>query len=72
MGVFIEGNKVAIITQPIPFLKTIPFGLPKNVDNSLRHEINFIIKHNEFLAEDTIKAKLALLYYYCISIIVEI
>ena len=68
MGVFIEGNKVAIITQP----KTIPFGLPKNVDNSLRHEINLIIKHNEFLAEDTIKAKLALLYYYCISIVVQI
>ena len=44
-------NKLAITTEPI----TIHFDLPKNVDNNLKHETESIIKHNELLAEYTIK-----------------
>ena len=50
MGVHIEGNKLVIIIEP----KSFYFDLPKNIDN-LRHKIDFIIKHNEFLAEYTKK-----------------
>ena len=31
------------------------FGWPKDVDNYLKHEIEFIIKSKEFLAENKIK-----------------
>ena len=41
MGVIIKDNKVVIITES----KAIHFDLPKD----------FIIKHNEFLVEHTIK-----------------
>ena len=48
MGVQFEDNKLVIITEP----KTFHFDLRKDVDN-LKHEIDFIIKHIEFLAENT-------------------
>ena len=35
--------------------KTFHFDLPKNVDNNLANEIYSITKHNEPLAEHTIK-----------------
>ena len=44
-------NKFAIITET----KTIHFHLPKDIGNKLKHEIDSIIKHNELLAEPTIK-----------------
>ena len=48
----IDSNKLVIITEP----KTIHFDLSKDVDNNLKYEIDFIIKHNEFLiAENTIR-----------------
>ena len=31
------------------------FDWPKNVDENLKHEIEFIIKSNEYLAENKIK-----------------
>ena len=61
MGVIINDNKLATITEP----KTIHFDLPKKIDNSLKHEIDFLIKHNEFLAEDTIKNEIS---QYCPNI----
>ena len=51
MGVIINDNKLVIITEP----KTIHFSFSKKIDNFLKHEINLIIKHNEFLAEHPIK-----------------
>ena len=51
MGVQIEYNKLVKTTQPTTFC----FHLPKDVDNNLEHETNSIIKHNELLAEHTIK-----------------
>ena len=51
MRVTIKDYKLAIITEP----KTIHFDLSKDVDNILKHEINFIIKQKEFLVEQTIK-----------------
>ena len=51
MRVHIEDNKLVIIAEP----KTFHFDLPKDVDKNLEHEIDFIIKHNEFLAEKTIE-----------------
>ena len=53
MGVHTEGNKLVIIIEP----QTFYFGLPKNIDK-LKHEIDFIIKHNEFLAEYVKKFKI--------------
>ena len=46
MGVYINDNKF-VITET----KTILCNLTKKVDNSLKHENNFIIKHNRFLDE---------------------
>ena len=53
MGVHIGDDKLVIITEP----KTIRFSLSKDVDNNLKYEVYFIIKDDEFLAEDTIKNK---------------
>ena len=47
MGVFIGDNKLVITTER----KTFHFDLHKNVDNSLKHEIDSITKHNELSAE---------------------
>ena len=54
MGVVIKDSKPVIIAEP----KTIYFDLPKKVDNTLKHEINFFIKHNAFLAWETIKIEI--------------
>ena len=51
MGVYIDDNNYMIITKP----KTNCFDLTKNVDGSLKHEFNFIIKYNGFLAEHIIE-----------------
>ena len=47
----IEDNMLVIITEP----KIIRFDLLKDVSKNLKHEIDSIIKHNEYLAENTIK-----------------
>ena len=44
-------KKLLLTTEP----KTFHFDLPIDVRKNLKHEINFIIKHNECLAEHTIK-----------------
>ena len=54
MGVHIEDNKPVIRIKP----KTIRLDLSKDVDNNLKYEIDFIIKHNKSLAEQVIKARL--------------
>ena len=40
-------------------LVTIYFDLPKDVCNNLKHEIVFIIKHNNFLAEHATKKEIS-------------
>ena len=52
----IKGSKL-LITEP----KIIYFDLPKDVGNNLKHETDFIIKCNEFLAQHTIKNDISLL-----------
>ena len=44
-------NKLVITTE----LKTFHFNLPKDTGINLKHEIYSIIKHNELLAEHTLK-----------------
>ena len=56
MEVIIKDNKFVFINKT---------NFPKNVDNNLYHEIDFIIKRIEFLAEHTKKVKLV---DYCPSI----
>ena len=60
MGVKIEDNMLVIITEP----KTIHFDLPKDVNKSLKYEVDSIIKHNTFLAEHTKKKISQLLSKY--------
>ena len=50
MGGIIKNNKLVVLVEP----KTIHFYLPKVFRNNLKHEIDFIIKQNDFLAEQTI------------------
>ena len=38
------------------------FDLPKDIDENLKHEIGFIIKSNESLAENKIKNKIEQLF----------
>ena len=59
MGVKIEDNKLVIITES----KTIHIDLPKDVGNELRHEIDSIMKHLEFLANHTIKNEVCCLLF---------
>ena len=40
-----------VIKEPKPFF----FCLPKDIDKNWKHEIEFIIKENEYLAENKIK-----------------
>ena len=40
-----------VIKEPKPFF----FCLPKDIDKNWKHEIEFIIKQNEYLAENKIK-----------------
>ena len=44
-------NKLVITTEP----KSLYFDLPKHADINLKDEIYSVIKHNELLAEHTIK-----------------
>ena len=48
MGLYIGYNKILITTEP----KTFYFDLPKDVENSLKHDIYSVIsviKHTELL-----------------------
>ena len=58
MVVYIDQNKLVIIKEP----KTISFDFSKEVDHSLKHGINYIIKRNEFFAECSIKNKISQLW----------
>ena len=51
MGMVIKNNKNKLLT-------TIHLNLPKDADNDLKHEVNFIIKHYKFAAEHTIKIEM--------------
>ena len=62
MEVYIDNNK-RVITEIKSF--HLHFDLPKNVDNSLKHELDHIIKHNRFLAELRVKTRLS---DYCLNI----
>ena len=55
MEVIIISAKLVIITER----KTNYFDLSKDFDNNLKHEIDFFIKHNKYLAEHTIKCKIS-------------
>ena len=58
MGVHIGDNRFVITTKP----KTFYFDLPKDGDNNLKHGNDSFIKHNEFLAEHTIKNEIRQLW----------
>ena len=47
------GENMIVITYPKIF--HFDFDWPNNVDESLKHEIKFIIKNNESSAENKIK-----------------
>ena len=47
MGMYFNGNKLVIIKGP----KTICFNLTNKVDNSLKHEIDQMIKPYQFSVE---------------------
>ena len=47
MAVIIKNNKLVIITVP----KSTHFDLPKDIGNNFKHEIDFIIKHNNLLLD---------------------
>ena len=51
MGVHIVNNKLVITAEP----KAFCIDLPNDAENNFEHEIDFIIKHNELLDEQTIK-----------------
>ena len=51
MRVIINGKRLIITIES----KNFHFDLSKNVDNNLKHEIDFVIKHKELLAEHSIK-----------------
>ena len=46
-------ENIVVIREPKTFY--FHFDWPKNVDENLKHEIEFIIKSNESLAENKIK-----------------
>ena len=54
-NVIIKNNKLVIITE-----RKIIYSiwLTEDVDNNVKHEIDYIIKHNEVLAEFTRKSRL--------------
>ena len=45
--------------------KTYYFDLFKDVGNNLKHEIYFIIKHQQFLAEKTTKDEFSQFFFKC-------
>ena len=54
-----EHWRLVIIAEP----KTIHFDLPKDVGDNLKHEIDFIIKHNKLLTERTYNKKISRLLF---------
>ena len=48
LSILFDDEKLVIIRLP----KSIRFELTKKIDNNLKFEVNHIIKHNEFLAEE--------------------
>ena len=61
MQVHIGSNRLVITIEPI----TIHSDLPKDVEKILKYETDSIIKHNDFLAEHTIKNEInRLLFKY--------
>ena len=54
-NIIMEEN-ITVIRGPRTFC--FNFDWPKNVDENLKHEIEFIIKSNESLAETKIKNKI--------------
>ena len=64
MEVHIGYNKLAITAEP----KTFHFDLLKDVGIDLKHEIFFIMEHNELLTEHTIKTRID---NYCANISLE-
>ena len=65
MVVIIKNNELVIKTEP----KTFIFILPKDVDNNLKYKTDYIIKHNECLAEQTIKRDISLFLTFCRDLI---
>ena len=55
MGVHTDGKKLAITAEP----KAIRLDLNKKIEGSLKHEIDSIIKHNEFLAKQRTKNEIS-------------
>ena len=63
-GVYIDDNKLVIITEP----KTIHFDSNVETNNNLKHKINHIIKCNELFNR---KKQQQRLDDYCSNIIME-
>ena len=59
MGIYNGANKIVITLVS----KTFSFDLLNDADKNLEHEINFIMKHNKFLSEHTIKNKISRLLF---------
>ena len=55
MEVYIDDKKFVITAEP----KIFRFNLTNKVDNSLKHKINSVIKHNEFLTVHKIKNEIS-------------
>ena len=58
--IIIKNEKMFVIKEPQNFC--FDFDLPKDVEKNLKHEIKFIIKSNEPLAENKIKNKIEQLF----------
>ena len=54
------GDNMVVIREPKSFY--FNFDLLKDVDKNLKHDIEFIIKHNESLAEHKVKNKIEQLF----------
>ena len=59
MGVHIRDKKQEVTIGP----KTFHFDLTKDVDKTLKCEIDLIIRHNEFLVEHTVKNEISRLLF---------
>ena len=59
MGVYIDSNKLAKITE----LKTISFVVLPNVGNNFKHKIESIINHYEFLVKHRTKNDIDQYFY---------
>ena len=55
-GIIIMDKNMIVIRDPKTFC--FNFDLPKDVDENLKHEIEFIIKSNESLAENKLKSEI--------------